>query len=78
MWLGQTVTDSSWEPESKLPATLVKEYEDGIEREIIEHRYSSGGQVVTTITSELQDSAEVSEIKKPRLTAKAVESASSG
>lgn len=55
VWLGRPVAESSWEPASSLPTTLIKEFDDGIQREIEEHSYTSGGQTICTLSSSQKD-----------------------
>ena len=57
---------------------MVREYEDNIQREFKKCQYYSGGQIVTTITTDQRSSSEVSEPKKNKLMTETIESASSG
>ena len=41
-----------WEPESSLPPGLVAEYNEGVERELVESVYSSGGRTLHTLSSQ--------------------------
>ena len=57
----------------------MNEYEGGIKRELKGTCYSSGGQVITTITTEVQhQSLDISDAKKPKMLEATVESTSSG
>ena len=46
IWLGRPIADSTWEPESSLPPSLVADYEAGILREIQKETFTTGGQTV--------------------------------
>lgn len=46
IWLGRPMTCSSWEHASSLPTSLVKDYEDGVQRELHIESFSSGGQTL--------------------------------
>ena len=37
VWLGRPIADSTWEPESTLPPSVVADYEAGIVQEIQKH-----------------------------------------
>jgi len=54
VWLGDPLTKSTWESAADLPGALVKEYEDGLSREIQGDAYTSGGQTVCTLSSTLK------------------------
>lgn len=54
VWLGQPVTESSWEPSSGIPASMINEFENGIHRVIDEQSYTSVGQTTFTLSSVLQ------------------------
>ena len=41
-----------WEPESALPLALIEEFNSGVQRELIEEVYSSGGRNLHHITSQ--------------------------
>ena len=62
VWLGRPITDSTWEPESNLPSTLVAEYEAGIVREVQKQTFTTGGQTVHTLSA----SATQPSVKRPR------------
>ena len=51
VWLGRPITDSTWEPESTLPPSLVADYEAGIVREIQKESFTTGGQTVHTLSA---------------------------
>ena len=52
-----------WEPESALPSKLIEEFNHGLQRELVEDVYSSGGRHLHQISSQpTSDSA-----KRPRL-----------
>lgn len=43
--------DTTWEPASTLPSELVAEFESGIQRQVVDDKFSSGGQTIHTLTS---------------------------
>ena len=51
VWLGRPIADSTWEPESSLPPSLVADYEAGILREIQKETLTTGGQTVHTLSA---------------------------
>ena len=51
VWLGRDSTSATWEPESSLPQQLVREYEEGIIREVHDISHASCGQTVHTLAS---------------------------
>ena len=58
---------------------MVKDYEDGIAKELQQTSYSSGGQTLTTISTRSHQPQEgPTSVKKPKLTDTVVESTSSG
>lgn len=50
--IGEVVSKCEWEPESSLPPELVAEYNEGVERELVDEVYSSGGRTLHTICSQ--------------------------
>ena len=62
VWLGRPIADSTWEPESTIPPSLVREYEAGILREIHKQTFTTGGQTVHTLSA----SAREPNVKRPR------------
>ena len=62
VWLGRPIADSTWEPESSLPPSLVSEYEAGILREIQKETFTTGGQTVHTLSTSTTES----NVKRPR------------
>lgn len=49
--IGEVVSKCEWEPESSLPPELVAEYNEGVEQELVDEVYSSGGRTLHTICS---------------------------
>lgn len=43
--------DTTWEPASTLPSELVAEFESGIQRQVVDDKFSSGGQTIHPLTS---------------------------
>ena len=52
-----------WEPESALPPRLIEEYNNGVQRELIEEVHSSGGKHLHHISSQPLSNT----VKRPRL-----------
>lgn len=75
VWLGKPITESNWEPVSKLPSSMVQEYENGIQRNICSSVSISGGHSLCTISATLQGDNTETVLKKPRLD---IESSNSG
>jgi len=48
IWLNTVATKASWEMASKLPSSIIEEYENGVRGEIVE-TLTSGGQTVHTV-----------------------------
>lgn len=79
VWLGRPITESSWEPASSLPSDIIEEYESGIQRDVQEKSYTSGGQTIYTLLSAREsNSAAQPHTKKPRLDKSTIESSNSG
>ena len=81
MWLGRPVTESTWESATSLPENIVQEFEAGIQRDIQEKPFSSGGQTIHTITSTKPNSVQdcvPSSSKKTCIDPTAIESSNSG
>lgn len=78
VWLGRPIAESNWQPASALPATMINEYESGIERDMEKQVFSSGGQTITTITSVTKQHSMQPQPKRPHRNPSAVESANSG
>ena len=51
VWLGRLMTESTWEPETSLPHTLVKGYEAGITQDTQKDTLTSGRQIVHTLST---------------------------
>ena len=62
-WLGKPIAESTWEPESNLPPSLVAEFEAGILREVQKVTFSTGGQSVHTLST----GATQPNVKHPRI-----------
>ena len=61
--IGEASSKCVWEPEASLPANIVAEYDKGVQRELVDEVYSSGGRTLHTISSQpLSNPA-----KKPRV-----------
>ena len=59
----------SWESASALPSDLIQEYEDGLQREVLDATFSSGGETIhsySTCTGTSGDDSTLSS-KKPKL-----------
>lgn len=79
VWLGRPIAESSWEPAATLPATMITEYENGVQRDLEEEVFSSGGQTITTIKSVTrQQESTQPEPKRPCRSTNAIESSNSG
>jgi len=65
VWLGESLTETTWESAADLPKEIVKEYEDGLCRVIQENLHTSGGQTVCTLSSTLKSMQP--KAKKPHL-----------
>ena len=50
--IGEALSKCVWEPESNLPPELISEYNEGVERELVEDVYSSGGRTLHTVYSQ--------------------------
>ena len=66
MWLGKPITASAWVSASSLPMHMISEYEDGVRREIVE-KYSSGGQIIHTLSSQSMQVLSGPQKKRPRI-----------
>ena len=51
MRIGEATANSTWEPVSSLPSVLVAEFEKGVQRQLVDHTFSSGGETVHTLSS---------------------------
>ena len=84
VWLGKPETQSSWQPESSLPANIVEEYEKGVHQEISVKSFVSGGQSISMLshtsdtTKRLQGKLRSDETKRQCLDKCHVESTNSG
>lgn len=54
---------STWEPSSCLPSSGISDFENGVQRDLAESVFSSGGQTVHSVYSQATTSA----AKRPRL-----------
>jgi len=62
------MTCSSWERASSLPTALVKDYEDGIQRELYKESFTSGGETIHTLSATQKDTRDSSpKPKQPRV-----------
>ena len=78
IWLGRSVTESSWEVASSLPDVLIEDYERGIQHDLRQQSYTSGGQTVHTLsTVRKEDETLLPEAKRPCVV-DTVQSSSSG
>ena len=50
--IGHDVSKCVWEPESALPHDIIAEFNSGIERDLVDDVYSSGGRTLHTISSQ--------------------------
>lgn len=78
VWLGRSLTESSWEPESSLPKELVQDFEQGIQHDIHEDVFASGGQYLHTISTKRCESPEKPLQKKICLETSTIESSNKG
>ena len=51
MRIGEATLATTWEMSSSLPKQLVDEFECGIQRDIIDEAFTSGGETVHTLSS---------------------------
>ena len=51
IWLGRSVTETSWEVASSLPDVLIEDYERGIQHDLQQQSYTSGGQTIHTLST---------------------------
>lgn len=65
VWLGEPLSKTTWETATDLPIEMVKEYEQGLKRDIQEDMHISGGQTVCTLSTALKPLQP--EAKKTRL-----------
>ena len=65
LWLGKSEVQVTWEPVSKIPQAIIKEFENGLEVETIENTNSSYGLESSTLITSA--SAIVSPAKKARV-----------
>ena len=78
IWLGRSVTESSWEVASSLPDVLIEDYERGIQHDLHQQSYTSGGQTVHTLSTVPKvDETSPPEAKRPCVV-DTVQSSSSG
>ena len=78
MWLGRPLAESSWEAASSLPEYLVQDYENGIEHEIQEEVFTSGGHALHTISTKRCDGLTEPVQKKKHHIPSSVESTNKG
>lgn len=52
LWLGKSDVHVTWEPESSLPTSVIKDFNDGIAFDAIEVRTEQYGLEVTTIKTQ--------------------------
>ena len=77
IWLGRSVTESSWEVASSLPDVLIEDYERGIQHDLHQQSYTSGGQTVHTLST-VRKVDETSPPEAKRRVVDTVQSSSSG
>ena len=63
MRIGGTAATSTWESASSLPSELIAEYEDGLQRELVDDSFYSGGETIHVLSS----SPITPSAKRPRL-----------
>ena len=63
MRIGGTTANSTWEPASTLPSELITEYEEGVQRKLMDDKYFSGGETVHTLSS----APITHSVKRPRI-----------
>ena len=69
VWLGKPTTASTWVSAASLPmAHMISEYEDGVRREVVEEKFSSGGQTIHTITVDASTVSSTEQEAKNRYT----------
>ena len=54
---------TTWEPSTCLPSSVISDYENGIQKDLAESVFSSGGQTIHSVYSEVTTSL----AKRPRL-----------
>ena len=64
MRIGATSSDTTWEICTSLPKQLVKEFENGVHRSVVDESFSSGGETLHTLSSK---PASHHSIKRPKL-----------
>lgn len=67
VWLGKPTTASTWVSAASLPMHMISEYEDGVRREVVEEKFSSGGQTIHTLTSQSMQVLSAPQNKRPRI-----------
>ena len=55
MWLGKECCNATWEPEASIPPCGIREYELGLEPEVIVQSVSIGGQTNHTLHVHAED-----------------------
>ena len=79
--MGYSEAESTWEPAASLPTAMVKEFEEGVKRDLCSNSYTSGGQTLCTLASVVTNSSDAtttSLAKKLRLECHSQESANAG
>ena len=66
LWLGKSEVSTTWEVAEVLPATALKEYEDGVQSEAVEEHCKMYGMDQSTFIATTPSSVE-QEKKKPRV-----------
>lgn len=67
IWLGRPLTESSWELASSLFNVLIQDYEHGIQHDLHQKSYTSGGQTIHTLSTVCKDETPPPEAKRPRV-----------
>ena len=49
--MGKPSTKSTWVSASSVPSQLIREYEGGLQREIVNEKFTSAGQTIHTLSS---------------------------
>ena len=65
--IGQMSAESGWESAASLPKDLIQEYEDGLQREVVEATFSSGGETVHSLYSACTGTSGELLSKRPKL-----------
>ena len=77
VWLGKPAIESTWEPSSTLPPSLVADFERGVKHDICKQSSTSAGQTMHTISIVHTNETDVSP-PEPKRARSNVETGTSG